>query len=115
MRCKDGTADGQSHTGSVNLRGKKRIEDLVRLLRGQPYAGIADGDHKLLVFRSPRLDGKLARPLHILHRINAVTDEVHHDCNCTRSPMTWGRSAASSVRTDMEYRATSLRRRTIIS
>ncbi len=48
MRCNDGTADGQSQTGPVNLRGKKRIEDLVRLLRGQPYAGIADGDHKLL-------------------------------------------------------------------
>src|SRR6266851_5227301 len=53
MRCNDGTADGQSHTGPVNLRGKKRIEDLVRLLRGQPYARIADGDDKLLVFRSP--------------------------------------------------------------
>src|SRR3979411_3545445 len=79
MRCNDGTADGQSHTGPENLRGKKRIEDLVRLLRGQPYAGIADGDHKLLVFRSPRLDGKLARPIHIVHRINAVTDEVHYD------------------------------------
>src|SRR5260370_21973711 len=79
MRFNDGTADGQSHTGPVNLRGKKRIEDLVRLLRGQPYAGIADADHKLLVFRSPRLDGKLARPIRILHRINAVTDEVHHD------------------------------------
>jgi hypothetical protein len=25
MRCNDGTADGQSQTGSVNLRGKKRI------------------------------------------------------------------------------------------
>src|SRR5258708_5485452 len=76
MRCNDGTTDGQSHTGPVSLRGKKRIEDLVRLLRGQPYAGVADGDHKLLVFRSPRLDGKLARPIHILHCINAVTDEV---------------------------------------
>src|SRR5467141_3219616 len=79
MRCNDGTADGQSQTGSVNLRGKKRIEDLVRLLRGQPYAGVADGDHKLLVLRSPRLDSKLARPIHIVHRINAVTDEVHYD------------------------------------
>src|SRR3989442_7497530 len=29
-------------------------------------------------------------------------------CNCTRSPMTCGRSAASSVRTDMEYRVASL-------
>src|SRR5437667_5602188 len=36
-------------------------------------------------------------------------------CNCTRSPMTWGRSAANSARTNMECRVTSLRRRTIIS
>jgi hypothetical protein len=36
----------------VNLRGKKGIEDLVRPLRGQLCAGIAYGDHKLLVFRS---------------------------------------------------------------
>src|SRR3979411_412313 len=79
MRCNDRAADGQSHTSPVNLRGKKRIEDLLPLLRGQPYTGIADGDHKLLVFRSPRLDGKLARPIHIVHRINAVTDEVHYD------------------------------------
>src|SRR4030081_16866 len=34
-------------------------------------------------------------------------------CNCTRSPMTRGRSVDSSVRTDMEYRVSSLRRRTI--
>ena len=36
-------------------------------------------------------------------------------CNCTRSPMTGGRSCASSVRTDMEYRVASLCRRRIIS
>src|SRR3981189_2187516 len=34
MRCNDGTADRQSQTGPVNLRGEKRIENLVRLLRG---------------------------------------------------------------------------------
>ena len=79
MRRNNGTADGQSHTGPVNLRGKKRIEDLVRLLRGQPHAAIADGHHKVFVFRSLRLDGELARPIHTIHRIDAVTDEVHHD------------------------------------
>src|SRR6266404_1891028 len=36
-------------------------------------------------------------------------------CSCTRSPRTWGRSSANSVRTDMEYRMASLRSRTIIS
>src|SRR5438309_9008096 len=71
MRCNDGTADRQSHTSAVNLRGKKRIEDLVRLLRRQPHPGIADRHHKLLVFRSLRLDGEFARPLYIIHRIDA--------------------------------------------
>jgi hypothetical protein len=37
----------------MNFRGKERVEDLARLLRWQPYAGIADGHHKLLVFRAP--------------------------------------------------------------
>src|SRR5712691_1320597 len=79
MRFNDGAADGQSHAGPMKLRGKERIEDLVRLLRGKPYAGIADGHHKSLVFRSLRFDDELARPIHIFHRIDAVTDEVHHD------------------------------------
>ena len=63
----------------MRLRGKEGVEDLVRLLRGQPNAGIADTNHKLLVSRSVRLDGEFARPLHILHRIDAVHHEVHHD------------------------------------
>jgi hypothetical protein len=79
MRFNDGAADGQSHTDPMRLCGKERIEDLVRLLRGQTYAGIADAHHKLPVFRSLRPDGELARPFLILHRIDAVNDEVHHD------------------------------------
>jgi hypothetical protein len=31
------------------------------------------------VFRSLRLDGELARPTQVLHRIDAVSDQVHHD------------------------------------
>src|SRR5882724_119083 len=79
MRFNYGAADGQSHADPMRLRGKKGVEDLVRLLRGQPHAGIADTHHKLLVSRSVRLDGEVARPIHILHRIDAVHDEVHHD------------------------------------
>ena len=79
MRFNDGAADGQSHADPMRLGGKEGVEDLVRLLRRQPHAGIADTHHKLLVSRSVRLDGEFARPLHILHRINAVHHEVHHD------------------------------------
>src|SRR6266852_5938154 len=34
MRFHDGAADGQSHPDPLKLRGKERLEDLVRLLRG---------------------------------------------------------------------------------
>ena len=42
MRFHDGAADPKSHAGAVRLGGKERIEDLIRLLRGQTHAGIAD-------------------------------------------------------------------------
>jgi len=44
MRFDDGAADGRSHAGAVGFGSKEGIEDLVRLLRGQSHAGIADGD-----------------------------------------------------------------------
>jgi hypothetical protein len=65
--------------GTWDRRRADVVKDLIRLLRGQPFAGVADRDRKLLVIRSPRLDGKLARSIHILHRIYAVINEVHQD------------------------------------
>src|SRR5437588_10630248 len=63
----------------MRLRREECIEDLVRLLRGQSNAGITDTNHELFSVRSMRLDGKLAHTVHILHCLNAVQDEVHHD------------------------------------
>src|ERR1700674_285654 len=77
MRFNDRAADPKSHTGAVNLRGKECIKYLVRLLRRQSHAGIADRDHKLLVRGSLRRDGERTRPLHLPHRVDAVDDEVH--------------------------------------
>src|SRR6202521_1927954 len=79
IRFNDGAADPKSHTGAVSLGGKEGIEDLVRLLRGQPYAGIADRHQDLLAVRTPRVDGKLARPIHLFYCVDAFQDEVHHD------------------------------------
>ena len=79
MRFNDGAADGQTHTGAMRLRGKEGMEDLVRLLWRQSHSGIADGHHNLFMFRSLRVNGELAWPIHILHRIDAVSDEVHHN------------------------------------
>src|SRR5260370_26424600 len=46
--------------------------------RAAPHR-IADGHQKLLVFLSLRLDCELSRPVHRLHRFNAVNHEVHDD------------------------------------
>ena len=79
MRFNYGATDGQSHADPMGLRGKEGVEDLVRLLRGQPHTGIADTHHKLLVSRSVRPDSEFARSIYILHRIDAIHDKVHHD------------------------------------
>jgi hypothetical protein len=79
MRFDDGAADSKSHAGPVGLGSKEGIEDLLRLLWGQPHAVIADEHHKLLGFRSLRLGDWFPRPIHILHRIDAVHEEIHHD------------------------------------
>ena len=63
----------------MRLRGHERLEDLVRLMCRQPDAGVADRHQHSLVVRSPRCDRELARPVHFLHGLDAVHDEVHHD------------------------------------
>ena len=79
MRFDDGAANRQSHAGPIKLSGEECIENLVRLLRRQPHASISDAHHEFLIFCSLRLDSELAPPIHILHRGDAVHDEVHHD------------------------------------
>jgi hypothetical protein len=44
MRLNDRPTDGQPHTSSVILCGKKCLEDLVCLLRGQSNTVITDRD-----------------------------------------------------------------------
>jgi hypothetical protein len=78
MRLDDGAADSKSQAGAVTLGGKECIKDLVRVLLRQSHAGIAHRDQELLVFGSVRFDDEIPRPIHILHRVNAVHDEVHH-------------------------------------
>jgi hypothetical protein len=36
MGFNDGAADPKTHAGAMKLRGKERIEDLVRLCEGSP-------------------------------------------------------------------------------
>jgi len=60
MRFNDGTADPKSHPGPLRLGGKERIKDLIRLLRREPHAGIADREHELAVLGLQRADDRLA-------------------------------------------------------
>jgi len=94
---------------------KERIEDLLRLMPGQPYAGIRYGHHQSLFFRVLRLDVSSRGPSTSSSR-RCVDHEVHqHLLQLHAISHNFGRSAANSVRTDMEYRVVSPRRRTIIS
>ena len=77
VRFHNGAADAQSHASAVSLGGKERIKDLVCLLRWKPHAGIADRDQHLTILTALRLDDELARPIYILHRVDAVHHEVH--------------------------------------
>src|SRR5437870_6935149 len=77
MRFNDGAADPKSHAGPMRFRGKERIKDLVRLLRRQAYAGIADRHHELLILRPLRFDGEFARPVSIFHSIDGIDHKVH--------------------------------------
>src|SRR5260370_16458001 len=77
MRFNDGAADAKSHAGPVRLGSKEGIEDLFRLLRGKPYAGIADGHQNFFFLRSLGLDGHLAYSIHFLPPIHAVHNEFH--------------------------------------
>src|SRR5947208_16491874 len=61
----------------MRFRGKERIKDLVRLLRRQAYAGIADRHHELLILRPLRFDGEFARPASIFHTIDGIQHKVH--------------------------------------
>jgi len=70
----------------------------------------------LLLVRPLRLDHKLARSAHLLHRLNAVDDEVHDDLlQLNAIPMIGGISSASMVWIETEFRVISLCKRAIIS
>jgi len=87
MRFRDGAADAKSHASSMKLRGKERVEDPVRLLPGQPDAGIADRHRNVLVLCSLRPDGELARSVtSFIASMPLITRFISTCCNCTRSP-----------------------------
>jgi hypothetical protein len=67
-------------------------------------------------FGALRLDGELARPVHIFHRFDMllIMRIIRTCCNCTRSPVIRGRFSDRSVGIEMEYRAASLRNNSII-
>src|SRR5580700_1069630 len=77
MGFHDRSADAESHADALRFGSKERIKDVVRLLGWKPDAGIADRYQHLAIFSTVRLDGELARAIHILHRVDAVHHEIH--------------------------------------
>ena len=77
MRFNNGAADPESHAGAVSLCGKKGIKDLVRVLWREPHACIGDRDQHLTILTALRLDDQPACPISMLHRVDAVYDEIH--------------------------------------
>jgi len=61
----------------MRLGGKEGIKNLLCLLWRQTHAGIADRDQHMTILGALRLDGDLARPIHVFHRVDAVHHKVH--------------------------------------
>ena len=64
---------------AVGFRCKERIKNLFRELRRDPHAGVTDRNKNPLILSSLRPDDHLTYPIHVLHRFNAVDDQIHHD------------------------------------
>jgi hypothetical protein len=48
-------------------------------MRWKPYAGVTEGHKNLLVFSSLGLDDQLSYSINVLHRFDAVDDQIHRD------------------------------------
>src|ERR1700739_4620911 len=79
MRLNDRPADAKPHTGAVCFSRKERIEDILRHLRGEPYARITQRNKNLLALISLRLDGELSCSIDFLHRFDAIDEQIHHN------------------------------------
>src|ERR1700722_8603386 len=78
MRFNDGAADSKSHASAMKFGGEECVKDPVWSL-GKAHASVTYRYCNLLLFRSLRLDHKLAPSVHLFHCLNAVDDEVHND------------------------------------
>src|SRR5882724_833920 len=79
MRLDNRTADWESHTGTVSLRGEERAEDLFGLLQRQSDASIADRDHQLAILDSLRPYRKFTCGTYVLHGVDAIEHQVHEN------------------------------------
>src|SRR5882724_5146768 len=77
MRLDNRTADWKSHTGTVNLGGEERTEDLFVLLQRQSDASIADRDHQLAILDSLRPYRKFTCGTYVLHGVDTIEHQVH--------------------------------------
>jgi hypothetical protein len=76
----------------MQLRGKKRIEDLVRLLGGKPHASITDRHQHSLAVRALRHDGELAWPVtSFIASMLFMMRFIMGPAAIATIPLTWGK------------------------
>jgi hypothetical protein len=77
MSFDDRTADRESHAHAAGFGGEERVEQLVRVLDGDPDTAILHCYQHLVRFVLMRSDHQFARPIRDrLHRFDAVHDQV---------------------------------------
>src|SRR5947208_516522 len=72
-------ADAKPHAGAVRFRREERVEDLIRDVRQKPHARITNRNKNLLVLGSLHPDEDLSRTLDVLHRFDAIDEQIHRD------------------------------------
>jgi hypothetical protein len=102
MRFNDGAADAKSHAGAAGLVVKK-VSNIWLVCCGESptpvsltETGSCSFPARCDLIVSSRLPSTFFSP----SMPPLIMRFIITCCNCTRSPMSWGRSAASSVRTD---------------
>jgi hypothetical protein len=101
MRFNDGAADAKSHAGAVGL-GVKKVSEIWSICCGGSPTPVSLTETGSCSFpaRCDLIVSSRLPSTFFIASMPLIMRFIITCCNCTRSPMSWGRSAASSVRTD---------------
>jgi hypothetical protein len=102
VRLDDRAANGQAHAGAVRFSRKESIKDLIRSLRWEAHAGIADRDQYLTIIDLGLMVSSLSPIASFIASMPLSRRFINTCCSCTRSARILGTSSASSVRIEIE-------------